>query len=104
MKRYNRKQLAEQMQDLIQQWKGSGLSMAEFCEKNHMGLKKFSYWRSKLRKSQKITGAGKFVKIVAEKEIEQSKSGIDLFYPNGVRLHLNGVNTLSEIGGLIKLF
>lgn len=45
MRRYRR---AEQWLQLIEQWKGSGLSAPAFCTEQQIGYSSFCQWRSRL--------------------------------------------------------
>ena len=92
------------MQDVIQQWRESGLSAIKFCAGQDISHSKFLYWKKRFRKKQSPSDTGKFVKVIPDKAKEGTAKTIELLYPNGVRLQVNEEMSLSVIGGLIKIF
>lgn len=88
---------AEQMRQLVQQWKESGLTQKVFCEKNGIKRTTFANW---VKRSKEKTGQG-FVAI--NPPIKSISESIELFYPNGVRLKASATD-ISVLSELIRLF
>jgi hypothetical protein len=82
------------MFQLVDQWKSSGMSQADFAGQNNLTLVKFRYWIKKHREGQDGSG---FIQIARPMGHE-----INLRYPNGVELVLPGSTSLSALKSLIN--
>ncbi|MDT0678851.1 IS66 family insertion sequence element accessory protein TnpA [Autumnicola musiva] len=74
----------EEMFQLIEQYRVSGLSAKSFARENNISASTMGYWIRKKRSLEKGSG---FV------EISGSTSGameVELLFPNGVQLRMNG--------------
>lgn len=90
------------MYALIEQWKESEVSQKQFCEENKIPLSNFFYWNKKYRK-QTGTFSG-FMPIKVDNESKKHLEGIEIIYPNGVRLQLSAAAHPSVVGELIRIF
>lgn len=88
---------AEQMRQLVQQWKESGLTQKAFCEK--IGIKRttFANWVNR----SKETPRGGFVALTPV--IKPESERIEVIYPNGVRLKISATD-IPVLSKLIQLF
>lgn len=87
----------EEMNLLIEQQRSSGQSAKQFCEEHDIKYSTFNYWIRK--KKQNVDNS--FIPIQMMRPAA-SQNGVDLFYPNGVRLHLRQFE-LGQIHQLLKL-
>jgi hypothetical protein len=71
----------EKMQDLVRQWKQSGMSQASFARKNELTLHSLRYWIKKSCRPE-MPDSG-FIQICGS-----TPAPICLHYPNGVELML----------------
>lgn len=84
---------------LIGIWESSGLDRATFCEQHGIKVSKFSYWRTRYKRSQSTDDQqDNFVKINPK-----ICSPIELLYPNGVRAILPVEIDQSTLSTLIHL-
>jgi len=83
------------MQALVNQWKESGLSQAEFAAQHNLTLVKFRYWVQKLKPDTDIDSA--FIQINGFES-----QGISLRYPNGVELLLPVQTPVGVLRSLIQ--
>ncbi len=81
------------MRHAVQQWRESGLTQKAYCEK--LGIKRttFANW---VKRSKAKPGIG-FIAITPP--AQPTPGGIELIYPNGVRLKTSspGKHILSEL-------
>lgn len=79
--------IRQQMLEMIDRWKQSGLSQKSFCEKEQIPYHKFYYWlRLSRHKKQgtKETGATGFVKLKIKEPV--APSSIEVHLPQGARV------------------
>ena len=79
--------IRQEMVEMIDRWKQSGLSQKSFCEKEQIPFHKFYYWlrRSGLQKQgPKKTGSTGFVKLKIKEAV--APSSIEVHLPGGVHL------------------
>lgn len=81
---------------MIEDWRSSGSSKKQYCLENGINEAKFYYWYSRL--SEKESHHGRFIPI----EKSSGAREIELFYPNGVKLKVNG--DLLLLAQLIRLY
>lgn len=94
------------MYTLIRKWEESDLSQAEFLKVHRISKSTFGYWRKKyLREQAQLKTQGKMVpiRIQAPEELAFSgpATGIEIIYPNGVRVVCPAQMEASRIKGLI---
>jgi hypothetical protein len=82
-------ELRQQMYELIQQWKESGLSQKTFCEQQGLAFFRFYYWYKRYRTESASTdsGNGSFVKLKIGKP--SRKLCTEIYFPNGVHVVFN---------------
>ncbi len=51
-KRFPRRRIAGQWQELIDQWQQSGLSAKQFCDEQGLGYASFCQWRKRLAETE----------------------------------------------------
>jgi hypothetical protein len=83
----------ESLNQLVREWKGSGLSQAKYAAQHNLTLAKFRYW---IKKSKAPAGEEPgFIQLSGF-----TVQGISLRYPNGVELSLpiqTPVNVLNSL-------
>lgn len=85
------------MFDLIESCLSSGLTKREFCQQQGIKLSLFYYWQKRYRQHQEADAGFLPVQINGR----QGASDIEIVYPNGVQVRLNGGVPLSFIRLLI---
>lgn len=78
--------IRQQMLELIDRWKESGLSQKSFCQKEQVPFHKFYYWlrRSRHKNPAKKETGNNFVKLKIKEPV--APSSIEIHLPQGVRL------------------
>jgi hypothetical protein len=87
-----------QMFDLVERWRGSGLSQVAFAESHGIKLATFRYW---IAKSQQQAGSD-FVPL-SFSSIQSQGAVIQLRYPNGVELSFQSLAPVEYLRSLILL-
>lgn len=91
------------MLKLVGEFEGSGMTQREFSTSKGIGFHKFGYWYRKFKKGEsggvEVPG---FLKVDGSFG-ETDRAGLELEYPNGVKLRLVPAD-LSLVSGLIRLF
>jgi hypothetical protein len=82
----NNPEVRQQMFQLIEQFKQSGLSQNAFCEQQSIRFHKFYYWYKCYRRVNDIPDEnnGGFVKLKIEKPMVASS--VEMHFPRGVRI------------------
>ena len=89
----------EEMFTLIKSWESSQESQAHFCNRHDVTLSTFSYWRTKYRKEKRaMPASGSFIGLQP-----QLPEGLEILYPNGVRIRLTPDSPLAEVQALIHM-
>lgn len=84
------------MLDMVADWQRSGKSKKQYCRENGIAYSKFHYWSS--RSKEDFSGPGRFIPL----EGPVDKDGIEVIYPNGVRLKVDA--DLALLSRLIHLY
>lgn len=84
------------MLDMVADWQLSGKSKKQYCRDNDIVYSKFHYWFS--RSKDGLPGPARFVAL----EQPTGKGNIEVIYPNGVRLKVDG--DLGLLSRLIHLY
>ncbi len=89
---------------LVETWKSSGQNKTVFCRERQLNIHTFGYW---LRKYESDKGqsteekeSGKFVSLQLTNERE---TYMEVCYPNGVRVKINGQVSAPYLASLIQL-
>ncbi len=85
---------------LIEAWRESGKTRKQFCGEQNMKVSTFAYW---ITRKNKDIGSVKGFLPVDVSETGQSKSTVEIHYPNGVRLTVP-VGDVTMISTLIRLY
>jgi len=91
------------MLQMIEEWQKSGICKKEFCETHQIAQWKFYYWLK--RYNQKENNEPRhFVPVRTGKKKPVQTSGLEIQYPNGVKLVLpagTGIQVIRAMIGLI---
>ena len=98
----------EQFRQLHGEWKQSGLSIQQYCEKTGLTESRFYYWRSKLKEEPLPTSCGSFipVKMSGKSSVYSARnaSGLcEIEYPNGVVVRVTSDMTLDQLRQMVTL-
>ena len=102
-------QLKLEMYGLIHRWEISGLNQKEFCSQEGINYYKFKYWKSRQSKEQgsvepkQPTSQPGFIPITVP-ENRSTMSGLEITFPNGVKLNFSQGLEPSQLIKLINLF
>ncbi len=79
-------EVRQQMFEMIEQWKQSGLSQNAFCEQQSMRFHKFYYWYKCYRRQHDVCEDNRpgFVKLKIEKP--EVASSVEIHFPGGIRV------------------
>ena len=101
----NRKK--EQMYSLVAAWQSGEASKKVYCEAHQINLHTFTYWVQKYKvaisEEKEERSNQKFIPLQVSTPQELSDSSIELSYPNGVRLRVASVVSISYLESLIKI-
>lgn len=98
----NKIERRQEMFRLIEEWKTSGKSKKQFCEEHQIAQSRFFYWQKRYsEQNESIQNC--FVPVKTGKKKNESKPGIDIYYPNGVRLQLPAGTGVAVIRSMIGL-
>jgi len=87
-------------QGVIQEQKGSGLSISAFCRKRGVSDASFFSWRRKLTQRDRNDTAAKFVPLTLDAPSVTTRPGCEVVLPGGCRILVPGqcdANWLREI-------
>jgi len=88
---------------LIEKWKQSQMSQSSFCTAQNIPIHIFRYWLDKYR--QQTTKADEnFIPIRIKSPISKITSSLEIHYPNGVRILLDGNTDAKLLKTLISSF
>jgi hypothetical protein len=94
---------SRQMLVMIEEWQKSGVSKKEFCETRQIAQWKFYYWL-KLYNQKENNEPGHFVPVKTGRKKQAQTIGLEIQYPNGVKLMLpagTGIQVIRAMIGLI---
>ena len=79
-------EVRQQMFELIEQWKQSGISQNAFCERHSIRFHKFYYWYKCYRRVNDISDENNlgFVKLKIEKPTVARS--VEIHFPGGIRV------------------
>ena len=112
MKKQSKKQnTKERMYPLVEKWESSGQSKTAYCRDHGLNIHTFIYWHQKYKTEhdEGSPGTSDFVALELRSKAVKSKAeigrttGIEIVYPNGVRLHLEDLVRADYIMGLVKM-
>jgi hypothetical protein len=78
---------AVEWQEILAQYRQSGMGMREFCEQEGLTLRTFEEWYRRLRRSEPSKGCFVEVKPVSP---GTGPWAVEVEFPNGVRLRVRG--------------
>lgn len=83
----NNSEVRQQMVEMVDRWKQSGLSQKDFCKKESVTFHKFYYWYRRFHQKDKpltIADTPGFVRLEIEEPIVATS--IEIHFPLGARL------------------
>jgi hypothetical protein len=83
----NNPEVRQQMLDLVDRWKQSGLSQSAFCKNESITFHKFYYWYRRFRQQETPLPAldtSGFLKLKIQEPV--AASSIEIHFPQGARL------------------
>jgi hypothetical protein len=101
--------LKTEMYGFISRWEGSGLNQKEFCKAEGINYYKFKYWKTQLAKEQhfakqkQIKPEPDFIPVTVSNH-RDTITGLEVIFPNGVKLSCNQGFQPSQIKELIHLY
>jgi hypothetical protein len=97
----NNSEVQQQMFEVIERWKQSGLSQKSFCEKKSIKFYTFYYWYKRYRQqSQGSDSKPDFVKLKIKKTA--APTSVEIYFPDGVRLFFHQPVTPEYLKTLIR--
>jgi hypothetical protein len=97
---------AEQRQELIEEYKASGLGKAEFCRQRDVNLATFCHWfakrkRRRRRSAKAESRAPKLAEVaVVQPAVEQA--AIEILLPNGTRIGIRHHGKQEDLVALVR--
>jgi len=91
------------MYALVEGWHKGHQSKADYCKSVPINIHTFTYWVQKYKAQQSVKEVPKFIPLTVEKTKPAVLSVIELNYPNGVRLCVNGQPDVELLRALIKI-
>ncbi len=86
----------ESWQRILEDLAQSGKSISQYCKENDLKPHTIRYWRQKLKKS---CSTGGFVAV----NTQALHSGVEICYPNGVRIKLATGFSLKDVKSLLDV-
>jgi hypothetical protein len=80
-------------------WKKSGISKKAYCDEHGLGYHTFLYWVAKIIPAAESSGS--FSQITLPTQAQPSAAGIEIEYPSGTRIRLQGDFTAAFIKSLL---
>lgn len=94
---------SRKMLGMIEEWQNSGITKKEFCEAHNIPQWKFYYWLK--RYNQKGNDVpGHFVPVSTGKKKPSQTTGLEIQYPNGVKIILpagTGLQLIRALTGMV---
>lgn len=92
----NRTERSEAMLAHVAAWQGSGQSRKDYCSEHGIAVNTLHYWCARHRRTDARKG-------FAPVEVS-APEGMELHYPNGVRLLLPAGTALQHLAACIRLY
>ncbi len=92
----SRTERAQEMLAHVAAWKNSGKSRKTYCAEHGLNLHTMAYWCAKVRSTEVPTGFTP-VELVAG-------GGVEVCYPNGVRLVLPTDLPMAQVAAYVRLY
>lgn len=100
----------EEMYTLVSIWQPSNETKTSFCKTHSINIHTFNYWLKKYTLSKTDSSASVSKKFVPLQVLPQDSQGfqgefggIELYYPNGVRLRLTSEVSTDYIACLVRI-
>ena len=92
------------MFQLIGEWEQSGESQTSFCKNKNVSFHTFYYWLRRYKDQPPVTPTSKtFIPVTIPVNEKASGNGIEIHYPNGVRVVLPKNSDLSIVRTFINM-
>jgi len=93
---------AEEMFPLIEQYLSRPEKQDDFCRAHDLPKAVFAYWLRRYRSSQAKEEEG-FVELLSSSDTSSSFPGLEVEYPNGVKIRIHRDISLDDLQSLIEL-
>ena len=93
----------EEIYQIVQAWKDSGLTQQSFCQQEHLILITFSSWVKKEREHENLVPVS-LVPLQIDEYCSPLSGSIEVEYPNGVRLRLSAMPSGQELSRIIHIY
>jgi hypothetical protein len=106
----NQKYSKEEMYLAIEIWQESGVTQAEFCERENIPVSSFHHWVKKYKKEQELISLyldqyPGFIPVKVSppvNSINEDPERIEISFPNGVRLSCPAGTDINQLKTLIN--
>ena len=102
--------IKSEMYGIVTRWQTSGMKQKDFCRSEGINYYKFKYWKTQytrehefIQQKQGSKESRDFIPIEIPSQ-ESLFSGIELTFPNGVKLTVNQSISSHEIKNLLELY
>jgi len=102
MEKEPKQERQKEMFALIESCKDSGMSKKAFCDQQGLSQAVYYYWQKKY-KEVATTLPGGFVPVKCQGMAPTPATGIEIYYPNGVRIHIGDQTELTLVRLLVGL-
>lgn len=105
-----KEEIKTEMYGVVTRWQSSGMKQKEFCRCEGISYYKFKYWKTRFAREQCLLPRstnkeepGSFIPVLPA-GVEGFYRGIELTYPNGVKLSFSQDISVHSITNLVKLY
>lgn len=95
------------MYELVRSWREGAQTKSDFCKTVGINIHTFTYWVQKYQVYEPSNPAGKspqkFIPLQVKVPRPSTTPGLELIYPNGVRLCMPAQSDLNLVSALIKI-
>jgi hypothetical protein len=87
---------------LIESCKESGMGKKAFCDQQGLSQAVYYYWQKKYKEATTSVSGG-FIPVKCQGIAPTPATGIEIYYPNGVRIHIGDHTELTLVRLLVGL-
>ena len=103
MEKGSKQDRTKEMFSLVQSCMDSGISRKAFCEQQGLNASIYYYWQKKYKETMTSVSSG-FIPVKCQATGPKLATGIEICYPNGVRIQIADHTDLAMIRLLVGLF
>ena len=93
---------SEQMYTLVKSWQSGTQSKSDFCKGNQINIQTFTYWVQKYKSNVEDSNK-KFVPLQIQAANSLGPLVLELCYPNGLCLRIEGQPEVGYLSSLIRI-